>query len=121
MRGEPEIVQLLDRADWLGMPSIVLGELQSGFLAGRHTKRNEEALDQFLRHPAVEELSVDRAVAGIYAEIVGSLRKRGTPIPTNDIWIGATAVRAGATLLTYDAHFVSIERIGLMLLEPAGR
>lgn len=66
----------------------------------------------------VQELAVDNDVARIYAEIVRSLRQRRTPLPTNAIWIAASAARAGATLLAYDAHFAAVERIGLLLLDP---
>jgi tRNA(fMet)-specific endonuclease VapC len=114
MRGDPGIVELVDRAAWIGVPSVALGELHAGFLAGRHTERNEDELERFLRHPVVEELVVNDDVARIYAEIVLSLRKKGTPLPTNDIWIAASAARAGATLLAYDAHFAAIERIGVL-------
>jgi predicted nucleic acid-binding protein len=119
MRGAPSVVDLVDRAEWIGLPSIVVGELHSGFLAGRHPERNEEELERFLRHPVVEELLVDRHVARIYAEIVLSLRRKGTPLPTNDIWIAASAARAGATLVAYDAHFSQVERVGLVLLEAS--
>ena len=74
---------------------------------------------EFLANPAVELLSVDHHVARIYAEIVADLRKAGTPIPTNDIWIAAAAARAGATILTYDAHFRSISRVGSLVLPAA--
>ena len=92
MRGRPDAVELLNSADWVGMPSIVLGELHAGFLAGSHTERNTEQLARFLGHPAVEEVVTDHVVARIYAEIVLSLRKRGTPLPTNDIWVAAAAI-----------------------------
>ena len=46
MRGESKVVELIDGAEWIGIPSIALGELHSGFLAGRHTARNEEELDR---------------------------------------------------------------------------
>lgn len=117
MRGEREVVALVDRAEWIGMPSIVLGELHSGFLGGGHAERNEDELERFLGHPVVEELPVDHDVARLYAEIVGSLRAKGRPVPTNDVWIAATAARAGATLVSYDAHFAAIERIGAVVLE----
>jgi tRNA(fMet)-specific endonuclease VapC len=121
MRGEPSIVELIDRAVWIGVPSIVLGELHSGFLAVGHAERNEEELERFLLHPVVEELAVDHNVARIYAEIILSLRRKGSrPLPTNDIWIAASAARAGATLLAYEAHFAAIERIGVMVLEAPG-
>jgi tRNA(fMet)-specific endonuclease VapC len=64
----------------------------------------------------VEILPVDRLVAAIFGEIIAELRRNGTPIPSNDIWIGATCACAGATLITWDAHFRSIHRIGSMIL-----
>lgn len=103
------------------MPTIVLGELNVGFRAGGQQRRNDDELARFLDHPVVETLPVDRDVARIYAEIVGALRARGTPIPTNDLWIAATTARAGAALLTYDAHFGLVDRIGVVLLEPGIR
>ena len=120
MRGQPPVVELVDRAQWVGMPSIVLGELHSGFLAGSNTERNTELLERFLSHPVVEEVIVDHTVARIYAEMVLALRRQGTPVPTNDIWVAAAAVRAGATLVAYDAHFSEIQRVGLLLLDHGG-
>lgn len=51
-----------------------------------------------------------------YAEIVAELRRAGTPIPTNDIWIAATAARNGATVLTCDDHFERIGRVGSVVI-----
>ena len=90
-RGDPPVVDLIDRAEWLGVPSIVLGELWIGFLLGDRFEKNQTELNEFLTHPPVEELIPDREVARIYAEMVVSLRKAGTPIPSNDVWIAATA------------------------------
>jgi tRNA(fMet)-specific endonuclease VapC len=116
-RGHPPVVDLIDRADWIGVPSIVLGELWVGFLLGEQPARNQEELAEFLRHPVVEELPVDGESGQIYAEMIVALRKTGTPLPSNDVWIAATAARARATVLTYDGHFSAIERIGSHILE----
>lgn len=64
----------------------------------------------------VEILVVDDEAAQIYAEIVVALRRAGTPIPTNDIWIAAIAARGGAPVLTYDAHFAQIARVSSRIL-----
>ena len=80
-------------------------------------ERNAQALVLFLEHAAVETLDVDSNVVRIYGEIFVELRRKGTPLPTNDIWIAATAVHAGATVLTFDAHFREIARVGVLLLE----
>jgi tRNA(fMet)-specific endonuclease VapC len=115
-RGDRQIVDLIDRADWLGIPAVVLGELWVGFLQGGRLSANQAELEEFLAHPAVEELTVDREVSQIYAEIVVSLRRAGRPVPSNDIWIAANAARAGATVLTYDPHFGYIQRVGSIVL-----
>jgi predicted nucleic acid-binding protein len=76
-------------------------------------------LREFLANPVVEVLKVDQDVARAYAEIVVDLRKAGSPIPTNDIWIAAAAARAGAAVLTYDSHFRLVSRVGSLIL-PRG-
>ncbi len=119
-RGDRAVVGLLDAADWVGVPTIVLGELWLGFLQGRHLERNLEELQLFLAHPVVEELALDHHGARHFGEITLALKRAGTPIPTNDIWIAAAAAQAGATVLTYDRHFRSIERVGSVVLERPG-
>jgi len=116
-RGHQEVTELLDAATYVAVPSIVIGELWIGFLGGARVRENELELSQFLEHRVVEEVPVDRDVARIYAEIVWALKAKGTPLPTNDIWIAAAAVRVGATVLTFDDHFRAIERVGSLVLE----
>ena len=116
LRGEPRVVEQIDRAEWLGVPTVVLGELWTGFLLGDNRDRNTEELDAFLGNAVVEVLPIEPEVARIYAEIVVGLRDRGTPLPTNDIWIAATAARSGAPVLTFDGHFEKIPRIGALVL-----
>lgn len=115
-RGDPRVVELIDGAEWLGMPTIVLGELRVGFLLGGRQKVNEAELREFLANPVVDVSGVDAEVSRHYAEIVVDLRRAGTPIPTNDIWIAAIAAREGALLLSYDNHFNAISRVGAVIL-----
>jgi tRNA(fMet)-specific endonuclease VapC len=116
-RGEPRVVELLDRAEWIGVPVVVIGELCAGFEQGSRRRKNLAELDEFLSFPMVDVLPVDRHVAGIFGEIVSDLRRRGRPIPVNDIWIAATCANAGATLVTFDSHFEAIQRIGTIIFE----
>lgn len=120
-RGDPQVVELVDRAEWLGMSSIVLGELWIGFLLGDREAKNQAELDEFLSFPAVEELAVDQEVGRIYAEIIVSLRRAGTPVPSNDVWIAAAAVRAGVPVITYDHHFEDIQQVRSIVLIPPSR
>ncbi len=106
----------VDGAAWIGIPTIVLGELEAGFRQGSRAEHNLDELERFLTHPVVNPLAVDREVARIYGEILTALRSNGTPIPTNDVWIAACAARSGAMLLTYDTHFRAVDRISVLLL-----
>jgi tRNA(fMet)-specific endonuclease VapC len=106
----------IDGAEWVGVPAVVLGELRVGFVLGGQRERNEELLSDFLANPVVERLNVDEDVSRHYADIVVDLRRAGTPVPTNDIWIAATAARAGAIVLSSDEHFSAIARVGSVVL-----
>jgi tRNA(fMet)-specific endonuclease VapC len=114
-RGHDELVALIDRADWIGVPTVTMGELRTGFLLGSRRERNEAELNEFLANPVVEVLGVDAEASRHYAEIVSDLRRAGAPLPTNDIWIAATAARHGVAVLTSDEHFERIGRIGTIL------
>lgn len=116
-RGHERVVEILDAAEWVGVPTITLGELRTGFLLGSHPGRNEEELRGFLANPVVDALDVDDEVSRQYASIVADLRRSGTPLPTNDIWIAATAARVGALVLTFDRHFEQIVRVGSLVLQ----
>jgi tRNA(fMet)-specific endonuclease VapC len=118
-RGDDEAVQVLSHATWVGVPVTVLGELHAGFLAGRRATINEKELRAFLREPVVEIVDLSHETARVWAEIISALRGAGTPLPTNDIWIAAAAACAGAPVLTYDAHFERIARIGVVRLGRA--
>jgi tRNA(fMet)-specific endonuclease VapC len=116
MRGDAPAVSIISGAQWVGIPSIALGELRTGFLLGDKAGKNEEELGNFLSHPLVRILEVDDAASRFYAEIMAALRRRGAPLPTNDIWIASLAAREGATVVTYDEHFRAIQRIGSHIL-----
>jgi tRNA(fMet)-specific endonuclease VapC len=115
-RGDRQVVELIDSADWIGVPGVVIGELAAGFRLGSRAEQNFRELDEFLAWPVVQELAVDWEAGRTFGEIVAVLKKAGTPMPTNDIWIAATCANAGATLVTYDGHFSGIGRVGSIVL-----
>ena len=118
MRGHEAITAGLQRADEISLNPIILGELQAGFLAGRHRPRNERQLETFRSSPRVRVVEVDADTAGRYAVIVHALRSTGTPVPTNDIWIAATAMQHGLRLITTDAHYRHIVQVIVDYFEP---
>lgn len=85
--------------------SVVLGELYYGYKGGDRENKNRQWLQHFLELAQISVLVVDEVTAEYYAEIREELRKKGTPIPSNDIWIAAHAMQTGSMLVTDDGHF----------------
>ena len=112
--GTPEVVSVLQTATEIGISAISIGELISGFKGGSRETENREELARFLDSPRVKLYLVDEVTAEFYGDILDKLRKAGTPIPTNDIWIGGVALQNGLKLFTKDQHFEKIP--GLLLI-----
>jgi tRNA(fMet)-specific endonuclease VapC len=117
-RGHPQICHHIQEAARIQLSPVVLGELRAGFIKGTRLAENLAELVQFLASPRVEVAVVDADTAERYALVFDSLRRAGTPIPTNDIWIAASAMQLGAVLLTTDRHFGTVSQIAVEILEP---
>ena len=113
-QGDPDAVAVLQQAPRIGINAIVLGELYSGFRAGSRETENRQELDEFLAVPRVTVIRIDPQTARQYAVVYSLLRNAGTPIPTNDMWIAATALQHGFDLFSHDKHFEYIQglRVG---------
>lgn len=111
MRGQTEVAGLLDAADEVSLPAVVIGELLAGFKKGNAEQRNREILDRFLSVPRVFTLPLDEETAERYAVILDYLRRQGSPIPTNDLWIAACAMQHGLVLITGDRHFLKLPQV----------
>jgi tRNA(fMet)-specific endonuclease VapC len=111
MRGHPEIKIAIQEADEIYVNAIVLGELGAGFIKGRRRRKNEAELKRFLGSPRVNLVDVTEDTAERYAVILNSLWRAGTPIPTNDIWISASAMEHGLHVLTADDHYQKVSQI----------
>ena len=103
--GDEAVVALVERARSIWIPFIVLAELRAGFALGSRSAENELALRRLLAKPGVEVLYADDGTTHHYAQLFRQLRTQGTPIPTNDLWIGALVSQHGLTLATRDRHF----------------
>lgn len=121
-RGRPEALTILQRASTISVNSVLLGELLSGFAAGARREINRKELGAFLASPRVTVLPVELRTAEQYASIYLALRNAGTAIPTNDMWIAATAMQHGLALFSYDKHFHAIEglQVGMSVSELEG-
>lgn len=114
MLGQIEVVEVMAHAESLLLNSVVLGELLAGFAAGSRQSQNRAELARFMDSPRVDVVAITAQTADSYALVYAGLRRKGQPIPTNDLWIAASALEHGAALLTRDAHFSKIDglRVG---------
>ena len=103
--GVDNAVEVIRLAENVGISVIVLGELLAGFVTGSKEARNRQELSEFLSSPRVFLFMIDDETTEYYARIFRQLRKDGLPIPTNDLWIAATALQHGCAIFTYDKHF----------------
>jgi tRNA(fMet)-specific endonuclease VapC len=115
-RGLPQMRHRISEASTIFLSPVVLGELRTGFLRGGKLAANLEDLEKFLASPRVEVLVIDEESSVRYALIFDFLKRAGTPIPINDVWIAASAMQAGAVLLTTDNHFRQVPQIACEVL-----
>ena len=104
-KGVAETVEILETAEEVVLPFVVLGELRAGFLLGRRQVDNERALNRLLLKDGVEVLYPDDQTTHHYASVFRQLRKQGTPIPTNDMWLAALVLQHNLALHARDQHF----------------
>ncbi len=112
-RNDPVALEVMRTSEYIGINTVVLGELYSGFKGGSRESRNRAELAQFLDSTRVETMVIDEETSEFYAKIFWDLKRKGNPVPGNDLWVAASAMRHGLALFTYDDHFRSIE--GLLL------
>ena len=111
MRGHEQVAEIVRRSENVLLSAVVVGELMYGFRWGAHFDRNASDLRSFLGSPYVSFVPVGPITADRYSRIAASLRAKGRPIPTNDIWIAAQVMETGAELVSADEHFTQIDGI----------
>ena len=114
--GNNTLQTLLENADEIIVPAAVVAESYDGFANGSKFQRNVMFFETFLSRPCVRVQPADKQIAVRWGLISASLRRKGHPIPVNDVWIAATAFETASILLSYDRHFDAIE--GLLRLAP---
>jgi tRNA(fMet)-specific endonuclease VapC len=110
-RGTARVVETVESADEVWLPFIVLGKLRAGFAVGTQGPHNEAVLRRFLLKPGVGVLYADEQTTHHYANLYRQLRNRGTPIPTDDMWIAALVLQHSLTLYDRDAHFDALPQL----------
>ncbi len=105
---DPEIEDIFSN---VYIPSTVIGELMYGAYNSKRCGENIEKIVNFLADFFILDTNID--IAQKYGEIKSKLKKKGKPIPENDIWIAAFAINNNLTVITNDEHFNEVENLKL--------
>lgn len=104
---DPGLESLLSTASLVSVPCIALGELYSGARKSARAQANLGKIDEFVEQTPI--LGCDAATAKHYGQVRELLRRRGRPIPDNDVWIAALAQQYDLVLVSRDEHFMGVE------------
>lgn len=113
LSGDALVRTALDSATEILLPLFVVGELEAGLRGGTRYAENAAILQRFLNKPGVREVASGHETARIYGGVKDSLKRAGTQIPSNDLWIASSAIEHAATLITYDRHFTAVRHLKL--------
>lgn len=113
-RGDTDVARLLEDADKIYLPFAVLAELRAGFALGTRGRENQKVLGRFLLKPGVGVLYPDDVTTRVYASLFLQLRRQGTPIPINDLWIAALVVEHNLSLCSRDRHFDHLPQLNVV-------
>jgi len=115
-RGHRAVAELVRKSEAVNLSAVVVGELLYGFRHGHRYEQNLRELHAFLDNPYVAFVPVSLVTADRYSRVAASLRAKGRPIPTNDIWIAAQAMETGAELVSFDRHFENVDGLAWLHL-----
>lgn len=110
-RGSLETVSIVEQAESVALPFVVVAELRAGFAVGKRGMENEQVLRRFLSKEGVAILFADDDTTHHYAALYRQLRTQGTPIPTNDLWVAALVVQHNVVLHARDRHFAYLPQL----------
>lgn len=106
---EPAVIQRISESSETAISSITVGELCYGARQSKKTIENLAKLDSFFAEILI--LDCTEVTGKIYGAIKSQLRKKGRPIPENDIWIAATALQYDLILVTRDSDFEAVDNL----------
>ncbi len=110
--GNKDVANKISRLSTVYISSIVLGELYVGIYRVSNKTKHLKKLTDFLDLCRVVE--IDSSTAEYYGKCKAQLFKKGKPIPSNDIWIAASALQHEFTLVSNDKHFSEIDGLNIV-------
>ena len=112
-KGDDKVRNIIETADVVWVPLIVIAELLFGFKNGSKEIKNKSLLNKFLSLSGISVFYPTLNTAIIYAQIATVLKQNGRPIPSNDIWIACCVIETQSTLISYDKHFQFIPNLSI--------
>lgn len=116
MTGDGRVADALQKSQAILLSAVVVGELLDGFRGGTRNQENRLILERFREKPRTVCVPLTDTTAEWFAEIKHMLKRKGKPIPINDVWIAASCMEHGAQLMSFDGHFAEID--GLLRWQP---
>jgi tRNA(fMet)-specific endonuclease VapC len=104
---EARVLTALAAVNELFIPCFAVGELRYGAWKSGRVVDNLARINQFVAENVILDCTLE--TTGWYGQIKDNLRRKGRPIPENDIWIAALAQQHDLILVTRDAHFQQID------------
>ena len=112
LKGDTSVANHIDSTSEVYLSSIVIGELFYGAAYSVKVEQNIANIKQLIATYNI--LDIDNDTALVYGKIKADLRKKGTPIPENDIWIASSAIQHKLKLSTRDKHFLQISNLKIL-------
>lgn len=110
--GKKDVVKLVTQLEQVFITSVILGELYVGIFRISNKAKHLKKLENFLSLCTI--LNIDSTTSQLFGQTVAALYKKGKPIPTNDVWIAASAQQHNLPLMTNDKHFKEIEDLSIV-------
>ena len=110
-QGDTALADQLGNCDEVWIPLVVLAEIKAGFYGGSQQDRNAILLRKLLAKPTVDVLLPGRETAEQYARLFVQLKRAGSPVPDNDLWVASLALEHDLTLITRDRHFQRVPQL----------
>ena len=113
-KASQEALSIINFADEIGLPNVVIGELYAGFHGGMRFTENVTALEEFLKLPQTNIVRFSDATPHIFGEQQAILRRQGVSVPHNDLWIAALAIENDFVVYSLDKHFTMIPNVAVI-------
>ncbi len=107
--GDPAIKPMVQRATSVEISVITLGEYRFGISQSTRRAQCEKWLRDYLELYSI--LNITNETTRHYADLRVALRRAGTPIPSNDLWIAAQSRQYDLPILSRHQHFERVHEV----------